>query len=64
MGPWTVNGVHWLAENGLTSQILQLLFMHCSKICPQTHEKKKKNRKTQTQTQTLDQNVHKIFTLQ
>ena len=28
MGPWTVHDMHWLAENGLTSQTLWLLFMH------------------------------------
>ena len=27
-GPWTVHGMHWLAENCLTSQTLRLLFMH------------------------------------
>ena len=47
-----MHGVHWLAENRLTSQTLRLLFMHSAwtvavivKLVPKQVKKKKENKK-------------------
>ena len=61
-----MHGVHWLAENCLTSQTLRFLFIYSAwtvtitvKFVPKrVKKKKKKNRKTQMQMQTPGPNAH------